>query len=238
MADSFPKQQITTQSTKTTPVLTQTNQQPTITMTKQVPLTTKTLETTTSIKQESTTISQSPAKSVSDAVISNTVPIQKQCISTPITVSRAVSQTKPVITTVTSKNIQSTTQVSSTIQVTQQSLTTITTVQPPSSQQTQAQTQPQIPVTPKSIISTQQQPPHVNTIPPSVPHTVSHTVSHQAQASQGANAQHTVPLVEVKKEVLDEVLSSGTPTQLTDTKDFVTAKEELIDGSIDDKTGM
>lgn len=207
-------------------------------MTKQVPLTTKTLETTTSIKQESTTISQSPAKSVSDAVISNTVPIQKQCISTPITVSRAVSQTKPVITTVTSKNIQSTTQVSSTIQVTQQSLTTITTVQPPSSQQTQAQTQPQIPVTPKSIISTQQQPPHVNTIPPSVPHTVSHTVSHQAQASQGANAQHTVPLVEVKKEVLDEVLSSGTPTQLTDTKDFVTAKEELIDGSIDDKTDL
>lgn len=238
MADSFPKQQITTQSTKTTPVLTQTNQQPTITMTKQVPLTTKTLETTTSIKQESTTISQSPAKSVSDAVISNTVPIQKQCISTPITVSRVVSQTKPVITTVTSKSIQSTTQVSSTIQVTQQSLTTITTVQPPSSQQTQAQTQSQIPVTPKSIISTQQQPPHVNTIPPSVPHTVSHTVGHQAQASQGANAQHTVPLVEVKKEVLDEVLSSGTPTQLTDTKDFVTAKEELIDGSIDDKTGM
>lgn len=53
----------------------------------------------------------------------------------------------------------------------------------------------------------------------------------------GSNA---VPLVEVKKEVgLEEVLSATTPTsQLqTDTKDFLTAKEELMDSAMDDKTG-
>ena len=241
ITDPFPKQQITTQSTKTTttPVLTQTNQQPTVTVTKQLPppLTTKISETTTPVKQEPPSIAQPSSKPTSETVVNSTVPAQQQCVvSTPITVSRVVPQTKPVITTVAGKSVQSTTQVSSTVQTTQQPLTTVTSVQQP--QQTQAQTQPQIPVTPKPIVSTQQQPPHVNTIPPSVPHTVSHTVGHQAQASQGANAQHTVPLVEVKKEVLDDVLCSGTPTQLTDTKDFLTAKEELIDGSIDDKTGM
>ncbi|OAD61636.1 hypothetical protein WN48_10878, partial [Eufriesea mexicana] len=192
ITETFPKQQITTQPTKTTPVLTQANQQPTVTVTKQVPppLTTKASETTAPIKQEPPSIITQPsAKPVSDTVVNNTVPIQQQCVSTPITVSRVVQQTKPVITTMACKNIQSTTQVSSTVQATQQPLTTVTTAQPP--QQTQAQTQPQIPVTPKPIVSTQQQPPHANTIPPSVPHTVSHTVGHQAQASQGANAQHT-----------------------------------------------
>ncbi|KOX72852.1 hypothetical protein WN51_00792, partial [Melipona quadrifasciata] len=191
--DAFPKQQITTQSTKTTaPVLAQTNQQPTVTVTKQLPpsLTTKISETTTPIKQEPPSITQSSSKPTSETIVNSTVPAQQQCVvSTPITVSRVVPQTKPVITTVAGKSVQSTTQVSSTVQTTQQPLTTVTSVQQP--QQTQAQTQPQIPVTPKPIVSTQQQPPHVNTIPPSVPHTVSHTVGHQAQASQGANAQHT-----------------------------------------------
>lgn len=232
MADNFAKQQpVTQQPTKSIPISTQGSQQSTTTVTKQVPLTVKLPDTTTTIKQEPVN-TQPPAKPANDSVINNNVPVQ-QCISAPMVVSRVVSQTKPVITTVAGKNIQSATQqVSSAIQVAQ-ALTTVTTTQPQAQQP-----QPQIPVTPKSIVSAQQPSPHVNTIPPSVPHTVSHTVGHQAQASQGANTQHTVPLVEVKKEVLDEVLSSGTPTQLTDTKDFLTAKEELIDGSIDDKTDL
>lgn len=238
MVDSFAKQQLTAQQpVKTAPTCTQGNQQLTTTVTKLVPsLTTKTSEPTTPIKQE--LISAQPqVKSVNDCVISNSVPVQQQCVPAPMAVSRAMPQTKPVMTTVAGKNIQpATQQVSNTVPVTQ-ILTSVTTAQPQTQPQPQPAQQPQIPLTPKSIVPTQQQSPHVNTIPPSVPHTVSHTVGHQAQASQGANAQHTVPLVEVKKEVLDEVLSSGTPTQLTDTKDFLTAKEELIDGSIDDKTG-
>ncbi|KOC59452.1 hypothetical protein WH47_10598, partial [Habropoda laboriosa] len=193
MADTFAKQQITTQQpTKTTQISTPTNQQPVTTVTKQVPppLTVKTPETiVTPIKQEPPSITQPPTKPVSDVVVNSTVPIQQQCISTPMVVSRVVPQAKPVITTVAGKPVQPTTQVSSTVQAIQQPLTTVTTAPPP--QQTQVQTQPQIPVTPKPIVSTQQQSPHVNTIPPSVPHTVSHTVGHQAQASQGANAQHS-----------------------------------------------
>jgi len=73
------------------------------------------------------------------------------------------------------------------------------------------------------------------------------TITGQSQTgSAGAGSvvpptPNTVPLVEVKKEVgLEEVLSVGTtPTsQLqADTKDFLTAKEELIDGALDDKIG-
>lgn len=57
-------------------------------------------------------------------------------------------------------------------------------------------------------------------------------------APPGSN---TVPLVEVKKEIgFEDVLSTANTSanQLqTDTKDFLTTKEELIDGAIDDKTG-
>jgi len=76
------------------------------------------------------------------------------------------------------------------------------------------------------------------------------TITGQSQTgSAGAGSAapptpNTVPLVEVKKEVgLEEVLSVGTTNQPTsqlqaDTKDFLTAKEELIDGALDDKIGM
>jgi hypothetical protein len=83
-------------------------------------------------------------------------------------------------------------------------------------------------------------PEQINTVQPLVPQTasVAQTLSRQAQLPQGTTAQHTVPLTEVKKEIFDDVLSSGNSIQLTDTKDFLSAKEELVDGAIDDKTGI
>ncbi|KZC15001.1 hypothetical protein WN55_07849, partial [Dufourea novaeangliae] len=186
MVDNFPKQQVTTQQpAKTTPISTQGNQQSTTTVTKQVStLIAKPPDTTTPVKQECVG-TQPQAKPTSDSIINNTVPIPQQCVSAPVAVQRVVPQVKPVTTTAACKNMQSTTQqASSATQVTQTSTTTTT--------QPQMQPQPQIPVTPKPpIVSTQPSSPHLNTIPPSVPHTVSHTVGHQAQASQGANAQHT-----------------------------------------------
>ncbi|XP_063990116.1 histone-lysine N-methyltransferase 2C-like isoform X3 [Diachasmimorpha longicaudata] len=78
----------------------------------------------------------------------------------------------------------------------------------------------------------------VNTLQPSVPQTMPIKIGHQAHLQQGVIAQHTVPLVEVKKEILDEVLSGNPPVQNSDAKDFLTAKEEIMDGTIDDKTDL
>ncbi|XP_029659206.1 histone-lysine N-methyltransferase trr, partial [Formica exsecta] len=78
-----------------------------------------------------------------------------------------------------------------------------------------------------------------------VPH--SHgTIAGLPQGVTGPTApssSNIVPLVEVKKELgLEEVLTATgtTPTShlQTDTKDFLTAKEELIDSAIDDKTDL
>lgn len=47
------------------------------------------------------------------------------------------------------------------------------------------------------------------------------------------------PLLEIKKEIMDEVhpnTTTGT-MQINDTKEFLVAKEEMVDGGIDDKTG-
>lgn len=76
-----------------------------------------------------------------------------------------------------------------------------------------------------------------------VPH--SHGTITGPQAVTGSiapSSSNIVPLIEVKKELgLEEVLTTTgtTPTNhlQTDTKDFLTAKEELIDSAIDDKTG-
>lgn len=77
-----------------------------------------------------------------------------------------------------------------------------------------------------------------------VPHNLAHGVAEPQAMAVAPSGPATVPLVEVKKEVgFDEVVlaTQSAPTGAThlqtDTKDFLAAKEELMDGTIDDKTG-
>ncbi|KAI4497783.1 hypothetical protein M0802_007109 [Mischocyttarus mexicanus] len=226
--DIMVKQQTTNQTSKVASTTTQANQQLTlIPAVKQVaPVSTKNCEVLSSLQQDSNT-SQPQIKISNDPAITSTAQVQQQRAPTPMIVSRMISQTKPISTTVPVKMTQAMSQASN--NATQQ----VPTVTPPQA----LHSQPLLPVTQKTIAASQQST-HISPVQPSVPHTVPHTMGHQSQMSQGANAQHSVPLVEVKKEILDEVLSSGTPTQLTDTKDFLTAKEELMDCSMDDKTDL
>ena len=98
------------------------------------------------------------------------------------------------------------------------------------------------PVTPMvvdSAISTQQ-PQITGTVQPTVPQMmIAQAGHHHSQLPQSTLAPNTVPLTEVKKEFHDDILSGGVNSvpQLGDTKDFLPTKEELLDGSIDDKTG-
>lgn len=76
-----------------------------------------------------------------------------------------------------------------------------------------------------------------------VPHSGTIAGPQAVTGSIAPSSSNIVPLIEVKKELgLEEVLTTPGTTpashlQQTDTKDFLTAKEELIDSAIDDKTG-
>lgn len=76
-----------------------------------------------------------------------------------------------------------------------------------------------------------------------VPHSLAHGVAGPQTTTVAPQSLAVVPIVEVKKETgLDEVvLAQGASTETshlqTDTKDFLATKEELMDGTMDDKTG-
>ncbi|XP_046742436.1 histone-lysine N-methyltransferase 2C-like isoform X3 [Diprion similis] len=171
------------------------------------------------------TITKSLTKTVHDSICTSATQMPKQPLPASSSVSQIIPGTKPNTVTAPSKQpgitgqptIQSTSVTISNSQISQLHS------QPPASQNA-------------SLVT--QKPSHISMIQPSVPLPVSHQMGHQAQSSQGALIQHTVPLVEVKKEILDEVLSVGTPTPGSETKDFLTAKDEFIDGSTDDKIDL
>ncbi|XP_024945171.1 histone-lysine N-methyltransferase 2C isoform X3 [Cephus cinctus] len=231
--DSFGKQQqAIIQQTKTLPVTTQGIQPGSSTpIVKQTSITQPTTsESLTPLQQEiGISTSQLQNKTANEPPVISTAQVQQR-VSTPMSISRITTQSTSVISSISANGIQPSSQASNVGQVSQQAASLPTTQAPISQSQLQQPTAQK----PHST----EQPSHVNVIQPPVPHTVPHPTGHQAQLPQGAMTQHTVPLVEVKKEILDEVLSGGTPTQLGDTKDFLTAKEELIDGSIDDKTDL
>jgi len=150
-------------------------------------------------------------------------------------ISKVGLQNKPLVTSgITSKSVQLATSNSSSIcgsqtQI-QQSQNQASVVQKPTV------VQQQVPSSSTTFIqqqSVQQVPHNHGTVAvPTQPQTVI--------GSAASSSSNTVPLVEVKKEIgLEDVLSAaGTVSQLqTDTKDFLTTKEELMDGAIDDKTG-
>lgn len=150
-----------------------------------------------------------------------------------VSISKVNLQSKPLMASgMTSKNVQPLTNNSSNI---------------PGPQTQVQQVQNQIQVAQKPIVSQQVSSStssvHQQSVQ-QVPH--SHgTIAGLPQGVTGPTApssSNIVPLVEVKKELgLEEVLTTTgtTPTShlQTDTKDFLTAKEELIDSAIDDKTG-
>lgn len=154
-----------------------------------------------------------------------------------ITVSKHALQNKPVATSgIASKSVQLATSNSNNVSGSQI--------------QVQTQSQNQAPVVQKPTVVQQQVPSSSTTsvqqqsIQQQVPH--SHgTVAVPSQTIMGSvtpSGSNTVPLVEIKKEIgLEDVLSTVATTSAsqlqTDTKDFLTTKEELIDGAIDDKTG-
>lgn len=159
-------------------------------------------------------------------------------------IPKANLQSKPLVTSgITSKNVQP--------PITNNSINSSNVSGPQTPQQSQ-QVQSQIPVSQKPIVtqqvssstssvhqqSVQQVPQHSHGTIAGLPQA---TVTSPATAPSGSKI---VPLVEVKKELgLEEVLTvttgtTGTTNHLqTDTKDFLTAKEELVDSAIDDKTG-
>lgn len=114
-----------------------------------------------------------------------------------------------------------------------------------------------LPVTQKPTVS-QQQASSISSSSPNVtikqqsiqqvPHSLPHShvsISSPATAVAPSGPAATTPLMEIKKEAgLDEVAlpAQAAPTSAshlhTDTKDFLTStKEELMDGTMDDKTG-
>jgi len=153
-----------------------------------------------------------------------------------VTVSKHVLQNKPVATSgIASKSVQLATSNSnnvsgSQIQVQTQSQNQTPVVQKPTAAQQQV---------PSSSTSVQQQ-----SVQQQVPHNHG-TVAVPPQTVMGSvtpSGSNTVPLVEIKKEIgLEDVLSTVATTSAsqlqTDTKEFLTTKEELIDGAMDDKTG-
>lgn len=207
----------------------------------QTPPVTKTVPTPPVVSESSTTplenvSSQSSIVSTSE-VIAQVTQVQQRA-TTPVTVARHIVQTKPIVTTIALKAALSNSEVvSNLVQTAQQFSTPITQAVVSEAQQQQQQlVLPPKPPTP--VQQTQQQSPVVSTIQPSVPQMTTHPLSRpQAQMPQSTITSHTVPLMEVKKEILDEVLPGGNSVQLNDTKDFLPAKEELVDGTIDDKNG-
>lgn len=176
-------------------------------------------------------VSKSPNKTILDSTSTNTTQTIQQPVSTSLITTKVIPPSKPSTVTAPSKQAPAVQQVGGAGQPAMQS-TLIPLSQP---QLSQSYSQPLIP---QSVSHITQKFPHVNVIQPSVPVPVSYEMGRPAQLSQGALTQHTVPLVEVKKEILDEVLSGGTPTHVSDTKDFLlTAKEEFIDGPMNDKIG-
>lgn len=151
-----------------------------------------------------------------------------------VSVSKVNLQTKPLVTSaMTSKNVQPLTNNSSNI----------------SGPQTQVQqVQNQIQVAQKPIVA-QQVSSSTSSVHQQSVQQVPHSHGNIAGLSQGVtgptaptSSSNIVPLVEVKKELgLEEVLTATSTTSTshlqTDTKDFLTAKEEFIDSAIDDKTG-
>ncbi|XP_011303059.1 histone-lysine N-methyltransferase 2C isoform X3 [Fopius arisanus] len=168
---------------------------------------------------------------------------QIRVTNVPTTFTRLVPTSKPVQPPPAQKIMPQNPQLSNHIQTPPQPSTPVS-ITPPQTPQPQPQLQglqqkPQIQM--QHQLPQQLQTPRpqvVNTLQPSVPQTMPMKIGHQAHLQQGAIAQHTVPLVEVKKEILDEVLSGSTPGHNSDTKDFLTAKEEIMDGTIDDKNDL
>lgn len=151
-----------------------------------------------------------------------------------VSISKVSLQNKPLVTSgIASKSVQLVTSNSSNVSGSQ------TQVQQSQNQAPVAQKPTVVQVSSSSTTSVQQQP-----VQQQVPH--SHgVVAGPPQAVMGPAApsgSNTVPLVEVKKEIgLEDVLSAAGTTSVSqlpaDTKDFLTTKEELIDGAMDDKTG-
>lgn len=181
--------------------------------------------------QQESVVSQSQVVSTTESVnLTTSVSQAQQRVSTPMTISRHMMQPKPIVSTMALKAALASSEVSSLVQ-SQQSLV------PPTSQPIATEAQQVVAPKPQIPIQ-QQQSPIVSTIQPSVPQTATHSQSRlQAQMPQSTITSHTVPLMEVKKEILDEVLPGSSSGQLNDTKDFLPAKEELVDSSIDDKNG-
>lgn len=150
-----------------------------------------------------------------------------------VSISKVNLQSKPLMTSeITSKNVQPTT------------LITNNSSNISGSQIQQVQNQIQVAQKP---IAAQQVSSSISSVHQQsvqqVPH--SHGTIAGPQAVTGSiapSSSNIVPLIEVKKELgLEEVLTTTGTTSTnhlqTDTKDFLTAKEELIDSAIDDKTG-
>ncbi|XP_043479344.1 histone-lysine N-methyltransferase 2C-like isoform X5 [Leptopilina heterotoma] len=211
---------------------------------------TKTLSHTTPTSADSSmatpleNISQSSIVSTSEVIAQ--VSQAQQRATTPVTVARHILQTKPIVTTIALKAALSNSEVVSNLVQTAQQFSTPSITQAVVSetqqqhQQQQQQQQQQLTLPPKPPTPVQQsQSPVVSTIQPTVPQTTTHPLSRpQAQMPLSTITSHTVPLMEVKKEILDEVLPGGNSVQLNDTKDFLPAKEELVDGTIDDKNDL
>ena len=249
--ETLAKQQVHNQHIKTLS-LTIPGSQPGITTStiKQTISTPPTMSENSTAQQEGV-VSHSPNVSTTETMIT-AVSQPQQRISTSVSVSRhLIMQTKPVVSTATLKSAPTTSEASNLVQANQQFSSTSITPKPVTSEAQSQLSVPQKPPTPiqqqqpqsqqqqKPQKQQQQQSPIVSTIQPSVPQTATHTMSRpQAQMPQSTITPHTVPLMEVKKEILDEVLPSGSSVPLNDTKDFLPAKEELVDGSIDDKNGL